>query len=85
MDGAAGDTAKDGACLKQKSLWWAVQGRTHRVRRAVRATALDFPAQQDSVAGKQTYDSLKEESSGGPCRIRTCDLLIKSQQLYQLS
>jgi hypothetical protein len=24
-------------------------------------------------------------SLGGPCRIRTCDLLIKSQQLYQLS
>ncbi len=26
-----------------------------------------------------------EEISGEPCRIRTCDPLIKSQLLYQLS
>ncbi len=35
------------------------------------------------------HDSVQEfvfiEKSGEPCRIRTCDPLIKSQLLYQLS
>ncbi len=30
-------------------------------------------------------DSVFKEISGEPCRIRTCDPLIKSQLLYQLS
>ena len=37
-----------------------------------------------SSAGKGIQD-VAGKKNGGPCRIRTCDLVIKSHLLYQLS
>lgn len=42
-------------------------------------------AAQDGVSRTMAEQLLSEVESGEPCRIRTCDPLIKSQLLYQLS
>ena len=79
-------TDSEAAILKE---WWVVQDNS------AFGLALAGHHRSDVVSLRETrtftvlilYDSLSQPfaKNGGSCRIRTCDQLIKSQLLYQLS